>query len=471
MTGGSGENGVVGRMKQRNERVRKLNNGKKEIIHTWIKYLFFLITLLIFLPAVSPADANKIIKEIGKAVVVVTAYDERGNAIRHGSGFIVRQNGVVVTNYHVIGMAKEIKVKANNKVLDVEGLIFVDKENDLVVLKANARSLPVVKLGAIGKANIGEEVYIIGRPSGFEDTISVGLLSEIRKIGEKVEILWMTAAAPPGMSGSPVVNRNGEVVGVVTSGSSALHNFSSAISVKLIKGKIGSERVTAIKESGLEDYINSATYWNSFGLACYESGKYKDAIDAYKRAIKVDPDYTYAHLNLGVAYLKSHMQKDAIEALKRLIRIDPGDAMVHYNIGIAYCENGKYKDAIDAYKQAIRINPDFVDAHYNLGVAYYESGKSKDAIDAYKQAIKIDPDYTDAHLNLGVAYLKSHMQKNAVQALKRLIRIDPENPDAHLNLSLAYLLLNDRDSAIEQYNKLKTLDSEKADGLFNVIYK
>ena len=471
MTGGSGENGVVGRMKQRNERVRKLNNGKKEIIHTWIKYLFFLITLLIFLPAVSPADANKIIKEIGKAVVVVTAYDERGNAIRHGSGFIVRQNGVVVTNYHVIGMAKEIKVKASNKVLGVEGLIFIDKENDLVILKAKARSMPVVKLGVIGEANIGEEVYIIGRPSGFENIISVGSLSEIREIGENVEILRMTAPASSGMSGSPVINRNGEVVGVVTSGSSALHNFSSAISVKLIKGKIGSERVTAIKESGLEDYINSATYWNSFGLTCYESGKYKDAIDAYKRAIKVDPDYTYAHLNLGVAYLKSHMQKDAIEALKRLIRIDPGDAMVHYNIGIAYCENGKYKDAIDAYKQAIRINPDFVDAHYNLGVAYYESGKSKDAIDAYKQAIKIDPDYTDAHLNLGVAYLKSHMQKNAVQALKRLIRIDPENPDAHLNLSLAYLLLNDRDSAIEQYNKLKTLDSEKADGLFNVIYK
>ena len=471
MTGGSGENGVVGRMKQRNERIGKSNNRKKEIIHTWIKYLFFLITLLIFLPAVSLADANKIFKEKSKAVVVVTAYDERGNAIRHGSGFIVRQDGVVVTNYHVIGMAKDIKVKAGNKVLDVEGLIFIDKENDLVILKAKARSMPVVKLGVVGKANIGEHVYIIGRPSGFENAISVGLLSEIRKIGEKVEILRMTAAASPGMSGSPVVNGNGEVVGVVTSGSSALHNFSSAISVKLIKGKISRERVTAIKESGLEDYINTATYWNSFGLAYYESGKYKDAIDAYKRAIKVDPYYTYAHLNLGVAYLKSHMQKNAVQALKRLIRIDPDDAMGHYNLGVAYYESGKYKEAIEAFKQAIRINPDFVDAHYNLGKAYGRADKYKDAIDSYKEAIKIDPDYTDAHLNLGVAYLKSHMQKNAIEALKRLIRIDPDNTDAHLNLSLAYLLLNDRGSAIEQYKILKILDSEKADGLFNVIYK
>jgi tetratricopeptide (TPR) repeat protein len=458
-------------MKQRNERIGKSNNGKKEIIHTWIKYLFFLITLLIFLPAVSLADADKIFKENSKAVVVVTAYDERGNAIRHGSGFIVRQDGVVVTNYHVIGMAKDIKVMEGNKVLDVEGLIFIDKENDLVILKAKARSMPVVKLGVVGKADIGKHVYIIGRPSGFENAISVGLLSEIRKIGEKVEILRMTAPASPGMSGSPVVNRNGEVVGVVTSGSSALHNFSSAISVKLIKGKISSERVTSIKESGLEDYINTASYWNSFGLAYYESGKYKDAIDAYKRAIKVDPDYTYAHLNLGVAYLKSHMQKNAVQALKRLTRIDPDDAKGHYNLGVAYYESGKYKDAIEAFKQAIRINPDFVDAHYNLGKAYGRAGKYKDAIDAYKQAIKIDPDNTYAHLNLGVAYLKSHMQENAIEELKRLIRIDPDNTDAHLNLCLAYLLLNDRGSAIEQYKILKILDSDKADGLFNVIYK
>ena len=366
MTGGSGENGVVGRMKQRNERIRKSNNEKKEIIHIWIKYLFFLITLLIFLPAASLADANKIIKENSKAVVVVTAYDERGNAIRHGSGFIVRQDGVVVTNYHVIGMAKDIKVKAGNKVLDVEGLIFIDKENDLVILKAKARSMPVVKLGVVGKANIGEHVYIIGRPSGFENAISVGLLSEIRKIGEKVEILRMTAAASPGMSGSPVVNRNGEVVGVVTSGSSALHNFSSAISVKLIKDKISSERVTAIKESGLEDYINTATYWNSFGLAYYESGKYKDAIDAYKRAIKVDPDYTYAHLNLGVAYLKSHMQKNAIETLKRLIRIDPDNTDAHLNLCLAYLLLNDRGSAIEQYKILKILDSEKADGLFNV---------------------------------------------------------------------------------------------------------
>ncbi len=226
--------------------------------------------------------------------------------------------------------------------------------------------MPVVKLGVIGQANIGEEVYIIGRPSGLENTISVGSLIEIREVGRKVEIMRMTAPASPGMSGNPVVNRNGEVVGVVTSGSSALHNFSSAISVKLIEGKISSEGVTAIKESGLEDYINSATYWNSFGLAHYESGKYKDAIDAYKRAIKVDPDYTYAHLNLGVAYLKSHMQKNAIEALRRLIRIDPDNPDAHLNLSLAYLLLNDRGSAIEQYKILKTLDSEKADRLFNV---------------------------------------------------------------------------------------------------------
>ena len=118
--------------------------------------------------------------------------------------------------------------------------------------------MPVVKLGVIGKANLGENVYVIGYPSGLESAISVGLLSGLRKIDEKREILKMTAPVSPGSSGSPVFNRNGEVI--TSSHISETRNSSFAISVKLIKDKISSKSVTAIKDSGLGDYTNTAIY-------------------------------------------------------------------------------------------------------------------------------------------------------------------------------------------------------------------
>lgn len=210
------------------------------IIHTRTKYSILLIVpfiLLIISTAVSFAvtieelqeiqrreqesqpslinnkDADRIFKENSKAVVVVIAYDEKGNAISQGSGFVVRRDGVVVTNYHVISNARDIKVKAGDNVLDVEGLIFTEKENNLVILKVKAKNMPVVKFGNIGKADLDEWVYVMTSSEILFGTLYV------EEIDQKREILFnlTTTASLPESSGSPVFNRNGEVIGVVAS--------------------------------------------------------------------------------------------------------------------------------------------------------------------------------------------------------------------------------------------------------------
>ena len=436
-----------------------------------IKYSILLIIpliLLILLPAVSLADADRIFKENSKAVVVVTAYDEKGNAFSQGSGFIVRRDGAVVTNYHVISKARDIKVKMGDKVFDVEGLIFTDKENDLVVLKVKARDMPVVKLGVIGKANIGEHVYVISSPVGFENTISDGLLSGIRKIDEKREILQITAPISPGSSGGPVFNRNGEVIGVVTMLIKEAQNLNFAMPVELIKDKISSKMVTAISESGLEDYKKTADYWFNQGYYHHQSAMYKDAIEAYKQAIRIDPDYADTHNNLGAAYGNSGMYKDAIEAYKQAIRINPDFAMAHINLGYAYGNLGMYKEEIEAYKQAIRIDPDYANTHNNLGAAYGNSGMYKDAIEAYKQAIRINPDFAMAHNNLGVTYSKSGMYKDAIEAYKQAIRINPAYADTHINLGYAYGNLGMYKEEIEAYKQAIRINPDFAMAHYNL---
>ena len=91
-----------------------------------------IITIIFFLTSCS-SDANRIYKENSKAVVEIVTYDNKGNPITQGSGFIVRKDGVIVTNYHVITKAEDIKVKASGKVLEVERLLYIDKENDIVI--------------------------------------------------------------------------------------------------------------------------------------------------------------------------------------------------------------------------------------------------------------------------------------------------------------------------------------------------
>ena len=307
-------------------------------------FLIIPLILLILSPAVSFAvTIEELQEEIQRraAVVVVIAYDEKGNAISQGYGFIVRADGAVVTNYHVISKAKDIKVKKGDKVLDVEGLIFIDKENDLAILKAKGKDMPVVKLGDIGKANIGDKVYVRSCPEGLETTISYGELS-IEEIGQKREILRITSLPQntplTESSGSPVFNKNGEVIGVATSPliKGMIFRDIFAMPVDLIKDKISSKKVTAIKEAGLEDFEKTAGYWMthySHGINHMASGRHKEAIESFKQVVRILPDYADVYLELGKNYWALGMHKEAMEAHKQAIRINPDDAYAHFGLG------------------------------------------------------------------------------------------------------------------------------------------
>ena len=103
---------------------------------------------------------------------------------------------------------------------------------------------------------------------------------------------------------------------------------------------------------------NEISIINILGYAYYNSGKYEEAIESYKQAIRIDPDYATAHYNLGVAYRRwGFSQKSAEKALekavvlyKKFIRNNPDDAMVHYNLGLAYLGLYDRDSAIDQYK-------------------------------------------------------------------------------------------------------------------------
>ena len=365
------------------------------------KYLFisFLVTTLI-IPAISLADADRIFKENSKAVVVVIAYDKQDKPISQGSGFIVRPDGAIVTNYHVISNAVDIKVKVGDKLLKVEGLLHIDKENDIVILKAKGKDLSVIKIGDIEKVSVGEKVYVISSPEGLENTISDGVLSGIRELDPKRKILQITAPISKGSSGGPVFNKNGEVIGIATFLIEEAQNLNFAMPVELIKDKIGKKKITALKDTEIEEYEKTADYWFVRGYYYEEAGLHKKAIEAYKQAIRIKPDIAEAHYNLGVAYGELGMYREAMEAFKQAIRIKPDDAEAHYNLGVIYSKSGMYREAMEAFNQAIRIKPDYAKAHYNLGIIYLVLNDRGSALEQYKILKTLDPEMANQLFNL-----------------------------------------------------------------------
>ena len=140
--------------------------------------------------------------------------DANGQPLGLGSGFFVR-NGQVATNLHVVegaarGYAKLVARKTKH---DIEGLTAIDAKRDLVILKVSVLDVPVLSLGDSDVLQVGELVYAVGNPHGFEGTFSQGIISSIRGVGTD-KLLQLTAPVSPGSSGGPVLNGEGEVIGV-----------------------------------------------------------------------------------------------------------------------------------------------------------------------------------------------------------------------------------------------------------------
>jgi serine protease Do len=134
-----------------------------------------------------------------------------------GSGFIVSQDGYVLTNAHVIDNADEITVRLTDKREFKARVIGSDRRTDIAVIKIEATGLPVVRLGDPAKLRVGEWVLAIGSPFGFENSVTAGIVSaKGRNLPSEnlVPFIQTDVAINPGNSGGPLFNMRGEVVGI-----------------------------------------------------------------------------------------------------------------------------------------------------------------------------------------------------------------------------------------------------------------
>lgn len=136
-----------------------------------------------------------------------------------GSGFIVSADGYIMTNNHVVAGADKLKVKLlNNKEYDGK-LVGTDPETEVAVIKIDANDLPFLELGDSDKIKVGEWVLAIGNPFGQANTVTAGIISaKNRNIGMSAyeNYIQTDAAINPGNSGGPLINIDGQVIGINT---------------------------------------------------------------------------------------------------------------------------------------------------------------------------------------------------------------------------------------------------------------
>jgi tetratricopeptide (TPR) repeat protein len=395
----------------------------------------------------------------------------------------------------------------DGRVYQVNGVIAEDEEGDLIRVSTNTPQNLVRPLSIRSSfPEVGERIIVLGTPLGLDKTVSDGIVSAVRDLPEFGKIIQVTAPISPGSSGSPVVNMNGEVIGVVSFFLMPGQNLNFAIPGDRIAkltpadGKALSEREEVKEEERLavagkfysvgrgfllaEDYEkalpffaeaarknpNFAEAFFQIGYCLGKLGHYSDAIEPYLEAIRIKPNDFDTYNNLCVAFGMVRRYDEAMKACGEAIRFKEDLSEAYNNLGWVYHKIGRYPEAIESCKRAIRLKPDLAMAHYNLGNNYLALKKFEEAIESFKQAIRIRFDYAEGHLNLGAAYNQRGRHEEAIDSYRQAVQIKPDLAEAHLNLGMTYLRVGDRGSALEEYKILRNLDRELANRLFTLIY-
>lgn len=166
-----------------------------------------------------------------------------------GSGFIIKDDGKIVTTYHVIEGSSWVSVRlADGRTFDVSSIYYYDKNRDIAILNIDGNNLPTVKLGNSDAILAGQNIVVIGSPLGLEATVTKGIISNPDLQQAEQASILIDAAVSPGNSGGPLLNDRAEVVGVIYAGLVYGETLNLAIPINEVKLHLGTDRNLSVAD-------------------------------------------------------------------------------------------------------------------------------------------------------------------------------------------------------------------------------
>src|SRR6266480_6913580 len=288
-------------------------------------------------PAKSQDQLPDLVRRIKPSAVAIETFDARGEKLSRGSGFFIDVDRIV-TNRHVIEGAYRAEVHLNSgNAYQVRSVAAVDAEGDLVLLKIDAPRNLVRPLSLERTSpQEGESVVVIGNPFGLEGSVTNGIVSAVRVIPTFGKIIQITAPISPGSRGSPVVNMQGQVLGVATLQITGGQSINFAIPSERIS-QLQTGALTSLGDlvaaSGRNKRARAVQFFRD-GLSFLSKDDCEKALPYFEKAVDSDSNYAEAWAQAGFCNEKLGRHAEAMEASKKAVLLRPS-AESFFNIGLA----------------------------------------------------------------------------------------------------------------------------------------
>ena len=397
-----------------------------KIKKTLVLFLVFWATLAIFAHSIQANSVNK------SAVVVLIAKDSAGEILGTGTGFIVKPEGTLVTNYHVLLDATAIEaIMFNGDRVSVKSILKVDRTKDFALLQLPKGVYSTLEMGDSNKLENFDFLSSLGFLS--ENINSLEVFSGPNKknnLNEKVvqtfgfvlgihpqsqpsfPFIYTTTSFGPGFSGGPVIDQKNHVIGIA---SVEGRSINLALPINFIKPFLDTKARISLNDLLKEDKTSKEAHYYRGNYYLYVKGDTDRAITEFQSALKLDDSFVLAHYDLGAAYQSQGLTNQATQEYEKATALNPFFPEGNSNLGGYYFRTQKYDLAVKHFKQAIEAYPNFIQAHSNLGAVLNKLNRSEEAIPHLEKAIHLDPEFGVAYFNLGNAYIN---QGNLVEARK-----------------------------------------------------
>ena len=205
-----------------------------------------------------------------------------------------------------------------------------------------------------------------------------------------------------------------------------------------------------------------ASHHNNIGLAFLDLGQTNRAIDHFKDALALKPDYAAAHYNLGNSFKAQGKLDEAAARFRRAAELKPDYAEAHNNLGSVLREQEKLDEAAISYERAIAANPGYVEAYQNLALLRKQQGRLEEARGLYERLLAIRPDFLLAYVSLASVLQTQRKLDEAAACYRNLLARLPDDPDAHGNLGGLLMEQGKIEEAAQHYERALALRPDQA---------
>ena len=181
-----------------------------------------------------------------------------------------------------------------------------------------------------------------------------------------------------------------------------------------------------------------AQHFLNRGRSFDSAGRTTEAIEAYQRAIELDPNMAQAHANLVGSFGRTGEIDRAEEHYATALALNPNLEELHNNWGVVQASRGDPDAAAAAFRRALELNPNSAHANANLGVALLEAGQLDEAVRRFQEAVKSDPTNRPARMNLGTLALEGDRPTEAVEHLEAALRGDEDGSEPFVRYALGH---------------------------------